>query len=1109
MRIVKATRQDWKWPAIFLLLGLLGAFVSVRYFRKAFPEASIDLKLTRDEIGQRATAWMRLRGLNPGRFRENIIFAPDEESKTYLERELPLDEANRLMSTQVGVWRWKVRRFNPPEKEEVRVYLDPAGELVSFEHLVDEKAPGARLGKEEAQRLAEIFLRTQKDVKLDDYTLVQDVLKERPNRYDYSFTWERKGFQIKDATFRMAITLQGDQVGEFREFLKIPEQWTRDYQRMRSRNTQLTLIATAFYVPLLVVAIVVLVQRARKKQIAWKAASLIGGLVGLVMALETVNEFPLAVADMASNTPYSTVFGMIIVGAILVGVILGLWVALTAAAGSPLYGEVAPSRLPLARLFTLSGLRTREFFFSTLTGYGMAAFHIGATVLFYLIARKFGAWSPLEIKYDNTLSTPLPWLAPLATSLFAATSEEFSFRFFAIPLLQRWLKSRWVALIIPAFIWGFLHSSYPQQPAWIRGVEVGLIGILAGWVMLRFGILATLVWHYTVDAVLIGLFLIRSDSLFYRISGVLVADAVLIPLVVCVVLYLQHRGFVEETEEERRAELQAAQQAEPAAAPAATPAAAYEVIPPHRLRAAALAAFAGLGVLALVKTPSVGDFVRFTAGRSQAEATARQELQKRGVNMERFRVVTITGQSAVPAVEYLRRQVGVKGTNRIYQDGRLRLAAWETRFFQPLRKEEYRVRMAPDGGEPCVIYIQDEKVPGASLSLDEARERAEEFLAGRGLATADYNLLESTLEKRPARNDYTFVWEARQPLAGEARERIRVQLIGDVISGPEHSVKVPEAWEREFSRMRITSFVTVLIFLVLGCIALGLFIKRLGQGPSRSRVYVLIGLAAALLVFFRGILGSPAWAAEYNTAVTWETAVMQQVSLLALAAMGTLAVGLLALMADTLLCREYGAVPLLPERNAGRAGYLRDALLGGTAGAFGYLGISRLTAAAAALIPAPRPIVTLSVGHGLDNLWPAGSALLSTATYALVLTPALGVGAALAFTWLRKPERIAGVAALFSAAIALAAALTPVGFALVFITQAVSFAAFGGLIWLLRRNASAYLVAFGWIAAVPDLTGLWRHPAYRVDAAVFAAMLLAAAGGLLLWWRNEYRRAVA
>jgi hypothetical protein len=46
---------------------------------------------------------------------------------------------------------------------------------------------------------------------------------------------------------------------------------------------------------------------------------------------------------------------------------------------------------------------------------------------------------------------------------------------------------------------------------------VGLIGIAAGLVMLRWGILATLVWHYTVDAALVGLLLIRSTSLYFRL----------------------------------------------------------------------------------------------------------------------------------------------------------------------------------------------------------------------------------------------------------------------------------------------------------------------------------------------------------------------------------------------------------------------------------------------------------------------------------------------------------------------------------------------------------------------------------------------------------------
>src|SRR6185295_18255862 len=130
--------------------------------------------------------------------------------------------------------------------------------------------------------------------------------------------------------------------------------------------------------------------------------------------------------------------------------------------------------------------------------------------------------------------------------LLAATSEEFLFRLFAIPFLQKVTKSRLLALVVAAFSWGFLHTTYPNEPPYIRGLEVGLIGIAAGLVMLRWGILATLVWHYTVDAVLVGLLLIRSHSWYSRVSGLAVGFAVLIPFAYAVYSRIKRGSFEEE-----------------------------------------------------------------------------------------------------------------------------------------------------------------------------------------------------------------------------------------------------------------------------------------------------------------------------------------------------------------------------------------------------------------------------------------------------------------------------------------------------------------------------------------------------------------------------------
>ena len=66
--------------------------------------------------------------------------------------------------------------------------------------------------------------------------------------------------------------------------------------------------------------------------------------------------------------------------------------------------------------------------------------------------------------------------------------------------------------------------------------------------MLRWGIMATLIWHYTVDASLVGLFLIRSNSLYFKISGAVVAAAAVAPLAFSGISYL-FRGRFEPDED--------------------------------------------------------------------------------------------------------------------------------------------------------------------------------------------------------------------------------------------------------------------------------------------------------------------------------------------------------------------------------------------------------------------------------------------------------------------------------------------------------------------------------------------------------------------------------
>src|SRR4029079_10473046 len=151
------------------------------------------------------------------------------------------------------------------------------------------------------------------------------------------------------------------------------------------------------------------------------------------------------------------------------------------------------------------------------------------------------------VPYSDLLNTRFPWLYVLFGGFLPAVSEEFLFRMFAIPFLRNLTRSMIVAVILAGFIWGFGHASYPQQPFYIRGVEVGIGGVALVIIMLRFGILPTLVWHYSVDAMYSAMLLVRSESLYFKLSGYGAAGIMVLPVLVALGAYLWRGGFEPET----------------------------------------------------------------------------------------------------------------------------------------------------------------------------------------------------------------------------------------------------------------------------------------------------------------------------------------------------------------------------------------------------------------------------------------------------------------------------------------------------------------------------------------------------------------------------------
>jgi hypothetical protein len=1009
---------------LWVVLGIIGTIFAYKYFFRAFPEASVDFHVTRGEALKLGRNFVAGLGENVSGYRSAIVFSVDDNGKTYLEREVGLQQANQLMSSQLHLWYWDVRFFRPLQEEEFYVRVSPGGQIVGYTHKIEEARPGASLDRAAAQSRVQNFL----VAKLGQNPSQWDFLPEeanstkRPNRTDWDFTWEKHGFRAKDAPYRLTVALQGERIGGSQEYLRVPEAWERSYQRLRSGNDTLALVFTVPYILLLGCAVWLAFKLTNAGQSSWRGAILLGLIVAALLFLQNLNDWPLWGASYDTNASYTGFILARIGTAVLVSLLTALTVTLVLPAAEPLYRASQPQRLQLAKAFTLRGLRSNEFFSAAVVGLSMAAAHIGYVVLFYVVAQHFGAWAPQEINYQDSVNTLFPWLAGAAIGLLASTNEEFTFRLFAIPFFQRLTGLRWVAVVLPAFMWSFLHSNYPQEPPYIRGIEIGIFGIIAGLVMLRWGILATLIWHYTVDASLVGLLLIRSNSLYFKVSGMVVALAAAAPLLFAAISYLSRGRF--EPDEDLLNRAAPVPEISLAAAPeeisAQVSARRYDALSSGMLAFLAVCLVVGGAVAWKVKPESIGDYLKLSVNARSARAHADAIFGQRGLQPNTYIHSTLLVNVTDPVSnEFLRERVGVARLNEILAT-QVPGALWRVRYFRDSQPEEFAVVLKPDGSLHAVRHTVAEEAPGASLSKEEALARAEKFLRDtKKIDLTQWSLVDSNSDKRPHRIDHSFTWQQNAPLDGgstssspeaaktnadHAFARIELVVLGNEVTDYRIYIKIPDEWRRRQEELTLAKIVfgyaiPILTVAGFGITALIIFLKNVRSEAGRRipwkrlAMWALWGFAGYLLAVAFGDFVQTALS-NYRTPIPFKTMIgVTAISVL----LGILfSYGFLTLLFGAAWyygTRAFGE-ERIPRWMSMPRTYYRDAFFIGLGGTAAWVALDAVLKWANQHLPGAQAGAAANFGTNLDAMFPAAAILGSAVRTGLTVTALIAITSA-------------------------------------------------------------------------------------------------------------------
>ena len=1011
---------------LWVLAGIVGLWYAHAHFFEAFPEASVNFKVTRGEALTQARNFVESLGQSTAGYQAVIVFGVNDNAKTYLEREVGLKEANRMMSSEVNVWNWDVRFFRPKQEEEFRVGVSPQGNITGYQHKVPEAKAGGQPSREAAEKTAQEFLVARLGKPANDWDFLSEEAnsEKKPNRADWSFTWEKHGFRAKDAPERLQILLHGDEIGGASETLKVPEQWERDYAHLRSTNVFYNQVAVIPYLILFGACLWMGIQLTRRGQTNWALAVQRGGIVAVFLTAMQLNHWPIDLYQYDSNSAYGSFAIQQVMGALLFGIGSALTVTLVLPGGEPLYRAAKPQFQRLRQAFTWRGLQTKEFFSSIVVGLSLAAVQMGFLVAFYLIANHFGAWAPQELNYEDSVSTVIPWIGGIAIGLLASTSEEFLFRLFAIPLLQKVTKSNVIAVILPAFAWGFLHTAYPNEPPYIRGLEVGLIGIGVGIVFLRWGILATLVWHYTVDASLVGLLLIRSSSMYFRISGLVVGLAVLIPLGIAGYARLR-RGTFEDDADLLNGAVEpvrtggAGETVLAGEISASNVSAAEPVTVVGKNYRALSTGLAGLlcvcmvlgGVVAWKLKPArLGDYLKLKIDAKEATARSEEILKQRGVDQRNYKTATVlVNVTDATASEYLREKIGVPASNEIYEK-RIPGALWHVRFFRDGQPEEYSVVLQPDGTLHSVHHDIAEAAAGASLTKEDAAAKAQEFLrTSKNIDLSRWTMVEATSEKKPHRLDHRLIWQENHPLdetqtraaadsANHAFERIQVSVVGDEVTSYRTFIKIPDEWRRQREEQSVArtifTFLPVLLMLGLGGTVLVFFLREIKSDLMREvpwrrfSLWGLYGIVAYILIF--------AFADRIAQALSQYSTAMPLKFVFGALGIGFLVGAFFFLGAIVLLfamawffLRQAFAETDFPGWRGMAKNYYRDALLIGAGGTAALIALKRISDWMSAHWPTPHQSLGAVFGSDFDSVLPGISISATAMLHGLLFTAAI------------------------------------------------------------------------------------------------------------------------
>jgi len=376
----------------------------------------------------------------------------------------------------------------------IYAFFHPDGQVLGWQKSLEEDDPGQPVPEEPARNLILNTIQERLNLDLDAWEEKSVKVTEKPNRREYTFILERMVSEEPEFREKILGIVAGDQVVRVRRYAVVPGAAEREMRAARGPEKAMQSTGFALLGMAALAAFWIFLTRLRDGKVRLGASA---GLACFIFAcllatwiLQTGSLFqrwePLW-ARWISTLQYlvtrsSTEAWMILVLLALIG------------AGDALDRETGANRGQSLWLIMQGRLLDRSVGAASYRG--------------FLTGLICGGVMAISVIFLQTFAGAATALQPRAFFFYAlnlnvALLEELGYRFFAGTWLNKLTGKRWLAILIPAAIYGLTHTGLgflpPAEPFWGRAVVMTLVGCVWGWAFFRYDALTVILSHWTAD----------------------------------------------------------------------------------------------------------------------------------------------------------------------------------------------------------------------------------------------------------------------------------------------------------------------------------------------------------------------------------------------------------------------------------------------------------------------------------------------------------------------------------------------------------------------------------------------------------------------------------